>query len=278
MDEPKWIHLTARMRPGTPDLTREDTGGWLWPRLRELYPEALAAELMPDHPHLATPSHDPDADMHRLAYLLGHFGRRFGMHGQASIVAPPKLLADRDKLARDIRYIALNPCRKRLAKCPLAWPWTTHRDVVGASVDPWVTADRLAVVLGQHPKGFAARHHKYVSGDPSASLSSTPFPIAVDRRTTPGVPLETILDAAIASLRVPRAAVRSRGPARALFVALAFDQGWTRVALLADACDCGQDAIRRLARGVDASALAAARLCLGDARLRWLASPAPGEV
>jgi hypothetical protein len=249
-------------------MTRQDTGGWLWPRLRETFPNAIASELMPNHPHLLNASQDPDADAEKLARLLGHFGRRFGVGGQVSIVAKPQLIEDRQKLERSVRYIALNPCREGLATCPLAWPWSTHRDLVGASVDPWVTAERLARALQRPLEDFAIRHHAYVSADPSANVEGTPFPKTARTQTIATVPLDAVHDSAVAALRLGRDALRLRGAARALFVALAFDQGWTRVPQLAQICGCGDDAIRRYANADARASLPAARMCLGDARLR----------
>lgn len=267
MPEPAWFHLTARAVPGVPSLTRADTGHWLWTWLRVVFAEAIAAVLMPDHLHLVIATIDARREAQRLARLLGHFGRRFGVQGQVSRVADPQRLADRQKLERQVRYAALNPCRKRLIECPLAWKWSTHRDVIGAIAKPWVDADRLARVLARPRDDFAARHHAYVSGDPHVDVRGTAFPSAAASCTVPSVPLTTIVAAATSALCVPTDAVRSRGPARTLFVALAHDQGWRDARLLAEACDCGPHAIRR-AEPVDARSLAAARLCLGDERLR----------
>lgn len=263
----RWIHLTARMSSAAPDLSKADTGRWLWTHLRAAFPEAIAVTLMPDHPHLVLASEDADAEQQRLARLLGQFGRRFGVRGQASVVAPAEPIRGGPVLARQVRYVALNPCRKHLVACPLAWRWSTHRDVVGASVDPWVGAGRLARALESAPRGFARRHHAYVSADPSARVDGTPFPVAAAQTAMPAFALRAIAEASAAALRVPLAAVRDRSEARALFIALAFDQGWTHVARLAAACGCGRHAIRRRAADIDAAALDAARLCLGDARL-----------
>lgn len=264
----QWIHLTARMSSAALDLTREDCGTWLWPRLRTAFPDAVAVTLMPDHPHVVLASPEPEAERQRLARLLGQLGRRFDVGGPASRVPPAEPIRGGTVLARQIRYVALNPCRKGLAKCPLAWRWSTHRDVVGASVDPWVSASRLARALGVTAPGFAVKHHAYVSGDPHASTAGTPFPTAAAPTTTPTVGLRTIAEASAAALRVPIGAIRASGDARALFIALAHDHGWPFTARLADVCGCSRRTIQRLAASVDTDALLAARLCLGDARLR----------
>ncbi|HET6582781.1 MAG TPA: hypothetical protein VFG69_05025 [Nannocystaceae bacterium] len=265
----KWIHVTSRVSLATPDLCAEDTGGWLWEHMREAFPEPLAVVLMPDHPHLVLAHDDPAACERRLTRLLGQFGRRFGVDGQIGLGASASpILAD--KLDRNLRYALLNPCRAGLVRCPLAWPFSTHRDVVGAIVRPWVTAPRLARALETPLSGFVVRHHAYVSADPSARVDGTPFSVAATPRALPNVALRTIAEAVAAALRVPIEAIRSRGAARSLFVALACEQGWDHPTKLAEVCRVQARAIPALARGADPRALAAARLCLGDARLRAL--------
>jgi hypothetical protein len=262
-----WIHLTARMSSDCPLLTRDDTGAWLWTWLRHAFPEALAVTLMPDHPHLVVPSTNPEAERLRLARLLGQFGRRFGVGGRASVAPMPEPIRPGGPLARQIRYVALNPCRARIVACPLAWRWSTHRDIVGATLDPWVTAERLAAALGMRTPSFVARHHAYVSGDPHARVDGTPLPEEGVSRNMPSMPLQTIAEAVTAATRTPIAAIR-RGRERALFVALAFDQGWKNVGQLAEICDCCERTIRNHAAAVDARALRITRMCLTDARLR----------
>lgn len=176
MSSVRWFHLTATVHPALIPLSGEDIGGWLWAHLRDAFPTALATVLMPDHPHLVIPTEDAEAAAARLARLLGQLGRRLGVLGRAGRVAAPEPIRSVATLARHVRYVALNPCRAGFASCPLAWPWSTHRDVVGACLDPWVTASRLALALQTTPIGFAARHHGYVSADPHVNVEGTPLP------------------------------------------------------------------------------------------------------
>jgi hypothetical protein len=265
---PGWIHLTARVSRSMPPLDDAEVGAWLWSHLRQAFPGAIAAVLMPDHPHLVLASDEPERDRRRLARMLGQLGRRAGVRGQASEVPPAEPIRGGPVLSRHVRYVALNPCRRGLAGCPLAWPWSTHRDVIGATVDPWVTAVRLAAALGGAWQGFASRHHAYVSAGPHAHVAGTPMPSAAVPTTLPAVGLGTIAEASAAALRVPVTSMRRCGAARALFVALAIDQGWTHVGRLAEVCGCSRRTVHRHAAAVDPEALHAARLCLGDVRLR----------
>lgn len=272
MERPRWIHLTARVSPSVPDLSRAAVGGWLWAHLRDAFPDAIAAVLMSNHPHLLVASNDSERDRVRLARMLGQLGRHFGVRGQISEVPPPSIVEPGKALARTVRYIALNPCRKDLVRCPLAWPWSTHRDVVGAIADPWVDAPRLARALGSAWPGFVARHHAYVSADPDAHVLGTMMPVAAAPSVVPKIDLRSIAEAAASALRRPVGEIQQVGAARRLLVALAIDQGWNSVATLAEMCRCSTRTIHRLVAERDVSGLPAARLCLGDPRLRRLPS------
>lgn len=263
---PSYIHLTARMSPLSPPLHHTDTGAWLWQRLRAAFPHALAVALMPDHLHFVLV--DVDDAPQRLARVLGQFGRTFGIRGRASAVAEPEAIRSPRALARHVRYVALNPCRANLVSCPLAWPWSTHRDVIGACVDPWITATRLAATLRLPRHNFERRHHKYVSSDPDADVSGTPMPVPAPSVDIPNIPLQHLVDAVAAATRTSAHDVTHRGQPRALFVALAHDQGWRQTSQLAHIASCSPSAIQRLAQRIDADALGALRLCAGDSRLR----------
>ncbi len=144
---------------------------WLWAGLRRAFPDALAACLMPDHFHLIAPLAEDD----RLARVLQHHTRRFGGPGWRS--APTlEPIADVGKLARQIRYVALNPCRAALTRDPASWLWSTHRDLIGAVAQPWVTPDPVAAALGRRAAGFAGWMHSYVTGDPSVDPRAADLP------------------------------------------------------------------------------------------------------
>jgi len=272
----QWFHVTARLPREAPSLVSEVIACWLWAHAREAFPEAIAAVLMPSHPHLVVATTDVEEVKRRLGRLLGQLRRRFGIGAPLGRDVSASVILAGDKLERQVRYVLLNPCRDRLVRCPLAWPWTTHRDVVGAIVDPWVTAPRLATALGFPARDFVARHHAYVSGDPSAQVEGTALPVVASSTRMPTYGLRAIADATIAATRLPFPAIRQRGLARNLFVSLAYDQGWDHPTKLAEVCGCEARAIRRLATSVDGPALAAARLCLGDVRLRKaVTAPAP---
>ncbi|HWB80372.1 MAG TPA: hypothetical protein VG755_35650 [Nannocystaceae bacterium] len=262
------VELEAIVRPDVPPLSREDCGAWLWTHLRAAFRDALAAVLLPDRARLVVAARDVDLTRVRLARLLGQLGRVHGVAGRPT----------REVVARSIEGdvverlcdVVVAPCRAKLVVAPLAWPWSTHRDVVGAIVDPWVSAERLATLLQVSPRGFAARHHARVTTR-AGRASALPIPAPY----LPTLPLRTIAIAAASATRASLGAIRQRGPTRATFVALAREYGWTSTRKLAEVCGCTQMTIRSLAANADELALSSARLCLGDDDLLRLPQPPP---
>lgn len=272
-----WAHFVAHARPGPISLCHHPVAEWLWRRLRHTFPRTAAAVLMPNHLHVLAATSSPSRDRLRLASLLGAMARSAPPLADVRFdrVPAPELVEGSEKLVRMVRYIALNPCRARLADDPLAWPWSTHRDVVGAIADPWVTRSGLARALGRSPEGVTRWIHRYVSSDPSVSVRGTPLPAAPDRATLPTLPLGAAITAAAAATRSTEARARLRTPTRELFLGLAQHSGWRDVVLLAQATGMTPRGVRRSLRRNAAlsddlldDALRAGSLCLGDPRLR----------
>lgn len=247
-------------------LADHEPARWLWDAFQRAFPDAIAVTLMPDHPHIIMPM----GRRRRVACILGAFARRFGYDQLWRKVEEPSPMTSADKLQRGVRYVALNPCRPAkiagrhvvLGSDPLVWPWSTHRDVVGAVVAPWVDADRLRQALGWTPHAFVERWHRYVSSDPHVAVAGTALP-----RPTNAHHLDAIAAAALAATRSARPALTRASDARTTFVGLARRCGWTSSARLAQLCDVHPDTIRRIAQRCPEAWIDAAALCLGDARL-----------
>ncbi len=264
-------HTVAHARTGRLPLDAPDQALWLWSRLQLRYPSALAATLMPNHLHLVTPE-EPEP----LAPLLRTFSRQHHLGETWDLEGPPEPILGLDKLARQLRYVELNSCRPflhegrrwRLVDDPLCWPWTTHRDVVGAVVRPWVTSERLCQQLGWPAKDFLASWHRYVSADRWTSPQGQALPrlFVPERGALPD--LADLSDATCAALRCLPEAVQRRGPARDLFLDLALLGGWNDLDLLAEVCDVTQRTLQRHRRRRQRPGLLEARFCLGDTRLR----------
>jgi hypothetical protein len=267
-----FAHYTAHARGDLCPLWVDDAARWLWRHLRRAFPDALAALLMPDHPHLVGPA-GRDAAFRRV--LVG-FSRHLGYGELWKPIPPAEVLSTPDKVQRVVRYALLNPCRPtrlrgefvQLAPEPLAWTWSTHRDVVGCSADPWVTAERLHPALGWTRRDFRARFHKYVSADPHVCIEGTPLPRLVAARRMPEGSLELVRRAVLAATRAPASALREKTPARRLFLRLAYRQGWRCPTELGRSCSLHANSVTRIIRAApnDDPALLACLLCL-DPRL-----------
>lgn len=259
------IHLTAHLRSGKLDLRVGGRAAKLWRYLRAAFPFALAVILMPTHLHVVAFVLDVLGAWVRLHRAIGAHARGLG-RTVWSPVPPPKAIATRGKLARDIRYVNLNPTRKRLVSDPLEWMYSTHRDAVDAVVDPWVTPKRLHDALGGSRLDFIERHHRYVSSDPSVRVDGTPLPLPEPPHHIPTHSLWDVALAACAAHRSPTSAIRRPGPIRETFLALAIHQGWLGYASLIASTGASRSTVKR-AIGRRSPPPHAAVLCLGDRRL-----------
>lgn len=256
-----FVHLTAHALAGRRPFGDPDVARSFWRSMRELAPDAVAACLMPNHPHLVAPTDAPDRLRERFAQRLAAFARAHDMGRTWQRVPPPEVVRS-ERLIAVIRYTHLNPPRAGLVGDPLEWLLSTHRGIVGAEIEPWVTANRLAEVLGRRRERFEAWFHRVVTDDSSVRTGGTPLPQAAPARTFPAVPLEEIALAARSAARGCRVVERR------MFVALARHQGWRDAVLIGRAAGIAPDSVRRLARRPEPELLRVGALYLNDARLR----------
>jgi hypothetical protein len=255
------VHLVASSHPSVRPLAEPKIAWAVWERLRAAYPRALATCLMPSHLHLIDDVVDPSVAVARLARLLAGITRLVGLRRLWLPIPEPAAILNGRHLARGVRYVHLNPCRDALAADPLRWAWSTHRGAIGAELDPWVSADRLATALGRPRGGFEPWLHAYVSGDTSVNPAGTKFPRSALPTAVARLPLAEVVTAALAATPWSRGGDRRRA-----IVQLARSQGWPAASIAALGMSPRQ--IRRLSTPVVPEALSAALLCLGDARLR----------
>ena len=245
-------------------LAEREPALWLWNGLRRMFPNPLAAALMPNHLHLLTALEDPVAAHARFRRLLAAFARSFDLPTLWNPVPAPEVVTTPDKLLRQVRYIGLNPCRPvrvgrvevQIVTDPLRYEWSTHRDAVGAIANPWVTADAILDACGVEAPDPGPWLHRYVSSDPHVAVSGTPMPVA-------GLPatVDEALAAACATHRAEPEDANGRGPIRATFLGLVAASG---LDLAAAAGRTGLDfRSARRAPMPPPSAL----LCAGDERL-----------
>ena len=266
---PLYAHVTAHVVRAPLPLHHPLVAPIVWGALRRQFPAAAAACLMPEHLHAFVLAQTEAIARRRLAFAIRGLARRRDVVGQIEwaqakvkgIVAPGL------KAARHARYVVLNPCRRGLVADPLEWAWSTHRDVVGAVVDPWVTCDALAYVCDRSSEGFRPWFHHYVCGDPSVAPDAVRLPSPVAVRAEPAVPLAHLRDASLSCTRALPDGLQRRGRPRDVFLALGPDQGWRHVPALAAACGISRRAVQKASRRIVAPSLQPARLCLGDDRL-----------
>ena len=257
------FHLVVHVAGRWAELCEPSCARWLWRRLQLAFPDALAVAIMLDHLHLLCGG-DEVVLRRRLARIIAHITHKFGAPGFRPVAAT--LVRGPEMVLRTAAYIELNPPRAGLVRDPLEWPWSTHRDVVGAIADPWVPADRLALAVGRDPMDFGRAFHRFVSRDRSVALEGTPAPRAALRTRAPMSSLADICRAAAAATRGRPRDIRHPGPTRSMFLALAQAQSWPDRRQLADVCHASPSTIWRLTRQ-EPPGLDAGLLCLGDRRL-----------
>ena len=271
----RFIHLVAHVRRGGPSFWDLGLANRLWSCLRRAFPDALAVTVMPDHVHVILLVTGVDAAIRRLRLALSGFAR--GMGHVWEPVPPPRVLPNVGKLRSDIRYVALNPCRRHYVSDPLIWPWSTHRDLMTCTANPWITPSRLAPLVQRPARGFCASWHGYVSRDKDVDPDGTPVPVPAQGNAMPSTSLDAVARAAASAYRVRPDAIAQRGPKRDLFLALARHQGWPSGDALASAARVSTRTTRRV-HDVPPGTLLAGAMCLGDTRLtRWLDLQPGGE-
>lgn len=161
---------------------------------------------------------------------------------------------------------------------PLRWLWSTLRDVVGATVEPWCSLANLAAVLGKPVSGFDRWCLRWVSEGVTGIRDPGVFPRPAPERDVPMAGLDDLLMAAEAATRSHGRDARRKRLVRWLFIALARHQGWREVAALARVAGVLPKSIYRIGLTVPPRAVDAASLCLGDERLlRSMPAPVRAE-
>ncbi len=198
-------HLVVRTHDRALLFRTHREARWLWDALATRLPGIRAMCLMPDHVHVI---HTDDVRVAMGRAMQGYARRRNAHRGVGGALSEPvrgEALEDDQKVRRSIRYVHLNPCRAGIVADPLDWPWSTHRDAVGLTLDPVVRRAR-----------DVHEFHAYVSGDPTVNVAGTHLPVGNEPPTSDA--LGVVAQAVSEVCRVPMADLRARTPARRLFV------------------------------------------------------------
>jgi len=268
-------HLVARIRPPHSLLGRGAGTRWLWRRLRTLAPDAYACILMPHHLHLLAETDSPEHLRAQLGDSLLWFQQRFGPQAPRPSVEPVRAMdiPTPETLRVQLRHVLRNPVRAGLVADPLAWEWSTMRDLVGAVVDPWVTPAKLGEGLRRWPRRLPQDLHRYVSADLRAP-SGTPFPRAAPAQTRPISAVASLWRATTLATRGASDGPEAHDRSRRILLGLAGHQGWRDAQVLARASGSSTRSARRIAALPEPGLIEPALLVLGDRRLLH---PAHGE-
>lgn len=249
-------HIVARTRFGFDRVVEPESARWLWTRLRRAMPDALAATLMPNHVHAGVLG-DGARELEAFRRMLQHHGRQFGARWElVKTPATTSLIAE-----RMVRYISLNALRARLVDDPWLWPWTTVRELAGATVDPW-TRDAVRAAVPGSLDSILRRLTSDGSCRPPLPDLDPPLPVVVT--------WEAATTSVAAAMRVSPGEVLARGRARRLLIQTVTACGTTNAAALARRVGVSRQTVHNALRSPDPRAVSAVLRCLGDPRLRVL--------
>lgn len=233
------LHLVAWAPPGRLLFRTWAEGLALWHIMVRAFPALDALAVMPHHLHVQGDWNDAET---RLAHAESAYSRwrlhhREGRAGASAFAShpPPSPVADERHERRNLRYIHLNPVRDGLARCPLEWPLSTHRDRCGLAGSPVVSPEREP-----------SRFHRYVATDNDSNPEGTPLPLLTRGNFT----LDDIIDAASATCRVPPGMLRQRGEPRTLAIEAAWLHGLRDAGQLAVAFQLSPASVRRVTSGL----------------------------
>ncbi len=90
---------------------------------------------MPNHYHLFIKTIDPNLSI-GIRQLNGNYAQRsnirLGRYGHLFQGRFKSILVESEAYQGNlVRYITLNPVRAKLAKSPVDWPWSSHREIMG---------------------------------------------------------------------------------------------------------------------------------------------------
>ena len=249
-----------------PPRDQERCHAWLWSHLRAAFPMALGALCSPGRIGLLVPGSDPEPARRELGYVLGWARRTFpALKGPGAAPRRPLVLTSPAAVLDRVELFARLPAQLDLVADPLEWPWSTHRDLLGAAIDPWVRPARLASALGLAHEGCAEQHRARVA----EALPRVPPALPAPARPGEPYPIEVIEAAVRSATRGPVHAIRRAGLARQLFATLAPQHGHPTRLEIAARCGTTTRTVSNLWRRRPAQEdLEVARLCLADPRLR----------
>jgi hypothetical protein len=168
------IHVVGHLPTCAVPFSLGEVADRFWLKLRVAFPEALAACVLPAQVHLLLPSSfEPRGTSEAsggpavgaLRLLLGSLSWTLG--GGTTWTPVTSRTVALERLLGEVRALHERPCKMGLTSQPAEWPWSTERDLLGARIDPWVSAERLARQGGSTTAAMGhAQLRRYVSREP----------------------------------------------------------------------------------------------------------------
>lgn len=132
--------------------------------------------LMNNHLHLVLEVDDPSSALEALRRFRQAHARRAEPRGLARLAQPHlEVLSDDHAVLRYTAYAHANPRRAGMVTDPAAWPFSSHRDLLGLRTAPWYSpqslwlrADAVAEPLGEW------MHRKALGSGPVPSPATVP--------------------------------------------------------------------------------------------------------
>jgi hypothetical protein len=252
-------HLIAITRFGDRSLTEPDRGFWLFDHLRRVLVGVLSLVLMPDHLHLVAAV----GQWMRLRRVLNGFTCRFGVRFD---VKPSEPAHTRAIAGRQMRYGFRNAVAAGLVDDPWRWPFSTLRDLGGATYPLWTPLPDVARHLQLPPRD--AMRALTAMADVAVPPLVTTVPAAVS--------LPEIETAIASALRFDPRGRLDQPLGRTLAVQAMGEFGHPNQSALAQWLGCSTRTVRRV-RAPRHPALDAVLKCLADPRLRTVLPPANGR-
>lgn len=266
-----FYHIVARSNYGLVPFISRDHCIWVWNELSRHYAGLSAAVLMPNHLHLIVNASNIQNELKNLQSILTRFNRIFYPDQLLWEPIPtPELIPDRFHLQRQIRYVHLNPCRKKLINDPLKWEFSTHRDWLGLSYPPLVGKEIITTIF---PTYSRTKFHSYVSSDPSCAVEGTALPPSIEHNKESQVrlaetPLSLILKSVLISQHAPKLDLSKRGPVRTIALHLASEAKDLYPTLLAREMGLAKQTVyNALKKQRNQDAITSAKRVLSDSRL-----------
>jgi hypothetical protein len=232
--------------------------------LRAIADDALLAFcLMSTHLHLVAEVDDEPAARRWFRRVARRLDKTAEARGVARLDEPHlQVLPDDHAVLRYVAYAHANPVKAQMVVDPLAWPFSSHRDVQGLRFARWFSPARLVAHMsdGMHRAwlhGEAKGAHPLPSGPSIAPLDWPVEPFDLIRRAT----------ASVFGLTEEELAAPKRGAdARHCLAVVAELEGW-KAAEIADALGWTDRNMRRVSRDVTLPVIAVLTM-LRDRRLR----------